>query len=75
MAQNTYQLHRISKPLLTNEFYEIVYRGADIPAILPGRFLLCDCDATNPRLRRSYSVSWVDGDLVYFIVKRIPDGK
>lgn len=48
----------IDKKILTHDVYELCYKSQTPLNILPGQFLLCDTDATNTKLRRSYSVSW-----------------
>lgn len=48
-----------AKKQLTHDVYELEYRSEDVLMILPGQFLLCDT-AGDPKLKRSYSVSWVD---------------
>lgn len=75
MPQPSFSLQLVSKIPLTHDVYELTYAGQSVPVFLPGQFLLCDCDSTNPQLRRSYSVSWAEGNRVSFIVKRIPEGK
>jgi very-short-patch-repair endonuclease/NAD(P)H-flavin reductase len=61
------------KKQLTHDVYELEYVSENILPILPGQFLLCDT-AWDPKLRRSYSVSWAEGNSVYFIIKRVPNG-
>lgn len=57
---------------LTHDVYELEYRSETL-SILPGQFLLCDT-SSDPKLKRSYSVSWTQGNSFFFIIKRIPDG-
>ena len=45
-----------TKKQLTHDVYELIYACDEEKIIIPGHFLLCDTDATNTRLRRSYSV-------------------
>lgn len=63
-----------NKKQLTHDVYELEYFSAHILDIAPGQFLLCDT-AGEPKLRRSYSVSWVQGKSVFFIIKRLLEGK
>lgn len=61
-----------NKKQLTHDVYELQYSAEADIALLPGQFLLCDT-AGDPKLRRSYSVSWAQGKDVFFIIKRLPD--
>lgn len=63
-----------NKKQLTHDVFELEYTCQDALPILPGQFLLCDT-AWDPKLRRSYSVSWADEKSVFFIIKRLSDGK
>ncbi len=47
----------IKKKQLTHDVYELVYKSEEEIIPQPGQFLLCDTDDTNPKLRRSYSIS------------------
>ncbi len=47
----------VNKKRLTHDVYELEYTSEQNFAILPGQFLLCDTSG-DPKLRRSYSVSW-----------------
>ena len=71
----SFLIHLIQKIQLTHDVYELIYRTQEAISILPGQFLLCDADTTNPRLRRAYSVSFFDGENIHFIIKRVADGK
>jgi len=62
-----------NKKQLTHDVYELEYLSEDILSIVPGQFLLCDT-AWDQKLRRSYSVSWVEWNRVYFIIKRVSNG-
>jgi len=46
------------KKQLTHDVYELIYECEEDIQIAPGQFLLCDTDTTNPKLKRSYSVSY-----------------
>lgn len=46
-----------AKKKLTHDVYELEYRSEDALTIFPGQFLLCDTSG-DPKLKRSYSVSW-----------------
>ncbi len=48
-----------NKKQLTHDVFELEYSSQDSFSILPGQFLLCDT-AGDPKLRRSYSVSWAE---------------
>lgn len=74
MSAVSYMIELIDKKILTHDVYELCYKSQTPLNILPGQFLLCDTDATNTKLRRSYSVSWAEWNMIYFIVKRIADG-
>jgi len=63
-----------NKKQLTHDVYELEYGSDVVLPILPGQFLLCDT-AEDPKLRRSYSVSWVETNSIFFIIKRLSDGK
>ncbi len=63
-----------SKKQLTHDVFELRYTSEILLNILPWQFLLCDTSG-NPQLRRSYSVSWAEGKNVFFIIKRLPEGK
>ena len=62
------------KKQLTHDVWELEYASETPFPVLPGQFLLCDT-AWLPRLRRSYSVSWSEEEKIFFIIKRLPDGK
>ena len=58
---------------LTHDVWELIYSASEDVSIIPGQYLLCDtCD--DPKLRRSYSVSWCADKKISFIIKKIPDG-
>ncbi len=59
------------KTQLTHDVYELMYSSLEEIHMLPGQFLLCDT-AGEPKLRRSYSVSWAEGNHISFIIKRLP---
>jgi ferredoxin-NADP reductase len=59
---------------LTHDVWELIYQNSENIMIQPGQFLLCDCDPTNSKLRRSYSVSWAKETKIHLIIKRIADG-
>lgn len=63
-----------NKKQLTHDVYELEYLNEEKFDISPGQFLLCDTSG-DPKSRRSYSVSWAEGESVFFIIKRLPDGK
>lgn len=63
-----------NKQQLTHDVYELEYISEQDLGIFPGQFLLCDTSG-NPKLRRSYSVSWAKGNSIFFIIKRLPEGK
>ncbi len=63
-----------NKKQLTHDVYELEYTSDQKLDIFPGQFLLCDTSG-DPKLRRSYSVSWAQGNIVQFIIKRLPEGK
>lgn len=63
-----------NKKQLTHDVFELEYASSEPLNITPGQFLLCDT-AGDPKLRRSYSVSWAVGTSVFFIIKRLPEGK
>lgn len=63
-----------NKKQLTHDVYELEYSTEADIALLPGQFLLCDT-AGDPKLRRSYSVSWSQWKEVFFIIKRLPEWK
>lgn len=63
-----------NKKQLTHDVFELEYTSSESLNITPGQFLLCDT-AGDPKLRRSYSVSWAAGTSVFFIIKRLPEGK
>lgn len=63
-----------NKKQLTHDVFELEYSSQDSFSILPGQFLLCDT-AWEPKLRRSYSVSWAEWTSVFFIIKRLAEGK
>ncbi len=65
----------IKKKQLTHDVYELVYKSEEEIIPQPGQFLLCDTDDTNPKLRRSYSISDYEWENFHFIIKEIPDGK
>lgn len=46
-----------NKKQLTHDVYELEYTSEQTLVVLPGQFLLCDTSG-DPKLRRSYSVSW-----------------
>jgi len=69
----TQTLTLIEKIQLTHDVYELVYTTEDLD-IQAGQFLLCDCEEGNPKLKRSYSVSWAAQEKVHFIIKRLADG-
>ena len=48
-----------NKKQLTHDVFELEYSSQGSLSVLPGQFLLCDT-AGDPRLRRSYSVSWAE---------------
>lgn len=62
-----------NKKQLTHDVYELGYESEQVMTILPGQYLLCDT-SWDPKLRRSYSVSWVEGKSIFFIIKRVPEG-
>ena len=62
------------KKQLTHDVYELEYISENLLNILPWQFLLCDT-AWDPKLRRSYSVSWAETNRIFFIIKRLPEGK
>ena len=68
-------IHLVQKIQLTYDVYELIYKTQETVNILPGQFLLCETNETNPRLRRAYSVSFSDGENIHFIIKRLADGK
>lgn len=63
-----------NKKQLTHDVYELEYVAKENIFLVPGQFLLCDT-AGDPKLRRSYSVSWAEGNSIFFIIKRLPEGK
>jgi len=63
-----------NKKQLTHDVYELEYESDVDLNILPGQFLLCDTSG-EPKQRRSYSVSWSEEKSIFFIVKRLPEGK
>lgn len=63
-----------NKKQLTHDVFELEYVSGVSLNILPGQFLLCDT-SWDPKFRRSYSVSWVEWMSIFFIIKRLPDGK
>lgn len=63
-----------NKKQLTHDVFELEYAASEPLNITPGQFLLCDT-ARDPKLRRSYSVSWAAGTSIFFIIKRLPEGK
>lgn len=63
-----------NKKQLTHDVYELEYLSEEKVSILPGQFLLCDTSG-DIKFRRSYSVSWTEDKSVFFIVKRLPEGK
>jgi NAD(P)H-flavin reductase len=63
-----------SKKQPTHDIYELEYTSETPLPLLPWQFLLCDT-AWDPKLRRSYSVSWAEWDRVFFIIKCLPEGK
>lgn len=63
-----------SKKQLTYDVYELEYSSTHKLEVLPGQFLLCDT-GWDPRLRRSYSISWAEWNRIFFIIKRLTDGK
>ena len=71
---NSYQLKLIQKKTLTHDVYELVYTCSEPFVIIPWQFLLCDCDANNPKFKRSYSVSWIEWNDIFFIIKRLHEG-
>ena len=72
MAASPIFLTLQGKKQLTHDVYELEYRSEAF-SILPGQFLLCDTSG-DPKLKRSYSVSWVAWKSVFFIIKRVSDG-
>lgn len=48
-----------NKVQLTHDVYELMYSSESTVHILPGQFLLCDTSG-DPKLKRSYSVSWAE---------------
>lgn len=64
-----------NKKQLTHDVYELIYDCDEEKIIIPGQFLLCDTDATNSRLRRSYSLADYAWEQIHFIIKALPDGK
>ena len=65
----------LQKKQLTHDIYELIYRCETEIIILPGQFLLCETDATNSKLRRSYSVSNYQKWNIHFIIKELTSGK
>jgi len=63
------------KKQLTHDVYELIYECEEDIQIAPGQFLLCDTDTTNPKLKRSYSVSYSAWRNIHFIIKALPDGQ
>ena len=74
MVTVSHPIRLISKKILTHDVWELCYSSEISLNIIPGQFLLCDTDPAHPKLRRSYSVSWVEDNMISFIVKRIPEG-
>lgn len=65
----------LEKNQLTHDVYELIYTCETKIIIIPGQFLLCDTDATNPKLRRSYSISDYRSWKIHFIIKELPNGR
>jgi ferredoxin-NADP reductase len=63
-----------NKKQLTHDVYELEYESDVDLNILPGQFLLCDTSG-EPKQRRSYSVSWSEEKSIFFIIKRLSEGK
>ncbi len=74
MAPLPISLTLTNKKQLTHDVYELRYMAEENIFLLPGQFLLCDTSG-DPKLRRSYSVSWAQGKEVFFIIKRLPEWK
>ena len=72
MAPLPISLTLTNKKQLTHDVYELRYMAEENIFLLPGQFLLCDTSG-DPKLRRSYSVSWAQGKEVFFIIKRLPE--
>ena len=72
MKKNTLTL--IKKIQLTHDVYELTYTSNEPIEIQPGQFLLCDCEADNPKYKRSYSVSYADKNMVQLVIKRLENG-
>lgn len=62
------------KTTITKDVYELIYTSDIDLSIKPGQFLLCDCAPENPKLKRSYSVSYADRNTIQFVIKRLEDG-
>lgn len=48
-----------NKKQLTHDVYELEYVSKSATSIVAGQYLLCDTSG-DPKLRRSYSVSWAE---------------
>lgn len=72
---NSFPITLLEKKQLTDDVYELIYHSDDKLSCIPGQFLLCETDDSKPALRRSYSISDYNWDLIHFIIKRLPKGK
>lgn len=62
-----------NKKQLTHDVYELEYVSKSATSIVAGQYLLCDTSG-DPKLRRSYSVSWAEWNSIFFIIKRVSEG-
>lgn len=62
------------KNQLTHNVWELIYASEKSLGDVAGQFLLCDCDAEDPRKKRSYSISWAGDNQYEFIIKREEHG-
>jgi NAD(P)H-flavin reductase len=65
----------VDKKQLTHDVFELVYTCDEEKSIVPGQFLVCETDTTNPRLRRSYSISNYSWWFFHCVIKQLLDGK
>ena len=72
---DSFFIRLLEKKQLTKDVYELIYQTLSDISCLPGQFLLCDTDATQPKLRRSYSVSDYHDKKIHFIIKELSDGR
>ena len=72
MKQHPLKLTKKTK--LTPDVFELIYYSNEKIPIQPGQFFLCDCDAHDPKKKRSYSLSYSDGISHEFIIKRLENG-